>query len=95
MFFLPLIGGRKIKNVTKSGFPEWNSSFSWSFFQQSPTHRYRLSTEPAKVSNSFRENMVAVSAEFKGMFHPAGILPDQPSLRFLWREIPTSDVVVF
>ena len=39
--------------------------------------------------------MVAVSADIEGVFQ-VGVLPDdQPSLRFLWREDPTSDVVVY
>ena len=43
----------------------------------------------------FRENMIAVSADFEGMFIQVGVLPDdQPYLRFLLLEDPTSDVVV-
>ena len=37
----------------------------------------------------------AVSADIEGMFLQVGLFPcDQPSLRFLWREDPTSNVVV-
>ena len=44
----------------------------------------------------FRENVIAVCADIEGMFLQVGVLPDdQPSLRFLWREDPTSDVVVY
>ena len=44
----------------------------------------------------FRQNPYAVSADIEGMFLQVGVLPsDQPSLRFLWREDPTTDVVVY
>ena len=43
----------------------------------------------------FRQHPFAVSADIEGMFFQVGVLPcDQPSLRFLWREDPTSNVVV-
>ena len=43
----------------------------------------------------FRQHPFAVSANIEGMFLQVGVLPcDQPSLRFLWREDPTSNVVV-
>ena len=44
----------------------------------------------------FRQHPYAVSAEIEGMFLQVGVLPsDQPSLRFLWREDPTTNVVVY
>ena len=43
----------------------------------------------------FRQHPFAVSAGIEGMLLQVGVLPcDQPSLRFLWREDPTSNVVV-
>ena len=43
----------------------------------------------------FMQHPFAVSADIEGMFLQVGVLPsDQPSLRFLWREDPTSNVVV-
>ena len=43
----------------------------------------------------FRQHQFAVSAGIEGMFLQVAVLPcDQPSLRFLWREDPTSNVVV-
>ena len=43
----------------------------------------------------FRHHPYAVSADIEGMFLHVGVLPsDQPSLRFLWREDPTNNVVV-
>ena len=43
----------------------------------------------------FRQHPFAVSADIEGMFLQVGVLPcDQPSLRFLWQEEPTSNVVV-
>ena len=43
----------------------------------------------------FRQHPFAVSADIEGMFLQVGVLPcGQPSLRFLWREDPTSNVVV-
>ena len=43
----------------------------------------------------FRQHKYAVSADIEGMFIQVGVLArDQPSLRFLWREDPTSSVVV-
>ena len=43
----------------------------------------------------FRRHPYAVSADIEGMFLQVGVLPsDQPSLGFLWREDPTSNVVV-
>ena len=43
----------------------------------------------------FRQHPFAVSADIEGMFLQVGVLPcDQTSLRFLWREDPTSNVVV-
>ena len=44
----------------------------------------------------FRKHPYAVSADIEGMFLQVGVLPsDQPSLRFLWREDPTTNVVVY
>ena len=44
----------------------------------------------------FRQHPYAVSADIKGMFLQVGVLPsDQPSLRFLWREDPTTNVVAY
>ena len=44
----------------------------------------------------FREHKYAISADIEGMFMQVGFLEsDQRSLRFLWREDPTSDVSVF
>ena len=44
----------------------------------------------------FRKQPYAVSAEFDGMFLQVGVLQsDQPSLRFLLRERPTTNVVVY
>ena len=44
----------------------------------------------------FRKNKYAVSADIEGMFMQVSLLEsDQHSLRFLWREDPTSDVSVF
>ena len=44
----------------------------------------------------FREHKYAISADIEGMFMQVGLLEsDQHSLRFLWREDPTSDVGVF
>ena len=43
----------------------------------------------------FRQHPFAVSADIEGMFLQVGVLPcDQPSLRFLWREDPTENIVV-
>ena len=43
----------------------------------------------------FRQLPFAVSADIEGVFLPVGVLScDQPSLRCLWREEPTSIVVV-
>ena len=44
----------------------------------------------------FRQHPYAVSADIEGMFLQVGVLPSgQPSLRFLWREYPTTNVVVY
>ena len=44
----------------------------------------------------FRQHPYAVSADIEGMFLQVGVLPtDQPSLRFLWRKDPTTNVVVY
>ena len=44
----------------------------------------------------FRQNPNAVSADIEGMFLQVGVIPkDQPSLRFLWREDPSTEVAVF
>ena len=44
----------------------------------------------------FRQHQFAVSADIEGMFLQV-VVPDcdQPSLRFLWREDPTTNVVVY
>ena len=43
----------------------------------------------------FRQHPFAVSADIDGMFLQVGVLPrDQPSLRFLWWEDPTSNALV-
>ena len=43
----------------------------------------------------FRQHPFAVSADIEGMFLQVGVLPcDQPSLRSLWREDPTSNVLL-
>ena len=44
----------------------------------------------------FREHKYAIFADIEGMFMQVGLLEsDQRSLRFLWREDPTSDTSVF
>ena len=44
----------------------------------------------------FRQHPYAVSADIKGMFLQVGVLQsDQPSLRFMWWEDPTTNVVVY
>ena len=44
----------------------------------------------------FRQHQFAVSADIEGMFLQVDVLDcDQPSLRFLWREDPTTNVVVY
>ena len=44
----------------------------------------------------FRQHPYAISADIEGMFLLVGVLPsNQPSLRFLWREDPTTNVVVY
>ena len=44
----------------------------------------------------FREHKYAIAADIEGMFMQVGFLEsDQRSLRFLWREDPTSDLSVF
>ena len=44
----------------------------------------------------FRQHPYAVSADIEGMLLQVGVLPsDQPSLRFLGREDPTTNVVVY
>ena len=44
----------------------------------------------------FRQHPYAVSADIEGMFLQVGVTPqDGPSLRFLWREDPASDVTVY
>ena len=43
----------------------------------------------------FRQHQFAMSADIEGMFLQVGVPDcDQPSLRFLWREDPTTNVVV-
>ena len=44
----------------------------------------------------FRQHPYAVSADIEGMFLQVGVIPeDRPSLRFLWREDPPTDVAVY
>ena len=44
----------------------------------------------------FRQYPNAVSADIEGMFLQVGVIPkDQPSIRFLWREDPSTEVSVF
>ena len=44
----------------------------------------------------FRQHPFAVSADIEGMFLQVGVIPeDQPSLRFLWREDPATEVTVY
>ena len=44
----------------------------------------------------FRQHQFAVSADIEGMFLQVGVPDcDQPSLRFIWREDPTTNVVVY
>ena len=44
----------------------------------------------------FGQHQFAVSADIEGMFLQVGVPDcDQPSLRFLWREDPTTNVVVY
>ena len=43
-----------------------------------------------------REHKIAVSADIEGMFLQVGVLEqDQPSIRFLWRDAPNDDIVVY
>ena len=44
----------------------------------------------------FRQHKYAVSADIEGMFLQVGAIPkDRPSLRFLWREEPASQIAVY
>ena len=44
----------------------------------------------------FRQHQLALSADIEGMFLQVGVSDgDKPSLRFLWREDPTTNVVVY
>ena len=44
----------------------------------------------------FRQFPKAVSADIEGMFLQVGVIPkDQPSIHFLWREDPSTEVAVF
>ena len=44
----------------------------------------------------FRQYPNAVSADIEGIFLQVGVIPkDQPSIRFLWREDPSTEVSVF
>ena len=44
----------------------------------------------------FRQHPFAVSADIEGMFLQVGVISeDQPSLRFLWREDPATEVAVY
>ena len=44
----------------------------------------------------FRQLSKAMSADIEGMFLQVGVIPeDQPSILFLWREDPSSEVAVF
>ena len=44
----------------------------------------------------FRQHPYAVSADIEGMFLQVGVTPqDRPSLRFLWREDPATDVALY
>ena len=44
----------------------------------------------------FRQFPKAVSADIEAMFLQVGVIPkDQPSIRFLWREDPSTEVAVF
>ena len=49
-----------------------------------------------RVLLRFRQHQFAVSADIEGMFLQVGVPDcDQPSLRFLWWEDPTTNVVVY
>ena len=61
-----------------------------------------LLTDPDLLQNlihvllRFRQHQFAVSADIEGMFFQVGVPDcDHPSLRFLWREDPTTNVVVY
>ena len=61
-----------------------------------------LLTDPDLLQNliyvllRFRQHPYAVSADIEGMLLQVGVLTsDQPSLRFLWQEDPTTNVVVY
>ena len=55
-----------------------------------------LLQNPIYVLLRFRNHPYAVSADIEGMFLQVGELPsDQQSLRFLWLEDPTTNVVVY
>ena len=44
----------------------------------------------------FRQHPYSVSADIEGMFLQVGVISeDRPSLRFLWREDPATDVAVY
>ena len=72
-------------------------------FQKSSLNNSLL-TRPDLLQNlmhtllHFREHRFAVSADIKGimMFLQVGVLEqDQPSFRFLWRDDPNDDIVVY
>ena len=49
-----------------------------------------------RVLLRFSRYKFAVSADLEGKLFQVGVIPaDQPSLRFLWRQVPSSEVNVF
>ena len=69
-------------------------------------HGVRLKTAPLTgpdllhtlihVLMRFRQHTYAVSADTEGMFSQVGVIPqERPSLPFLWREDPATDVAVY
>ena len=81
---------------TRQGAPcaQWSIQISWHFLRSLLVGPYLLQNL-IFVLLRFRQHKYAVSADIEGMFLQVGVLArDQPSLRFLWREDPTSSVVV-
>ena len=80
----------KVRRVLNGAFKFHCTSFKKSLMMGPDLHQ-KLSF----VLLRFRQHKYTVSAHVKGMFLQVGVLArDQVSLRFLWREDTTSDVVV-
>ena len=75
---------------------QWCCKVPWTLFEQRASNRSGSTAKFDPYPLQILSIPKAVSADLEGVFLQMGVIPkDQPSIRFLWREDPLTEVAVF